>query len=66
MSWKETGKNSKNNIYHEVHNLKADEIYEFSINNKPIKKYTASSTGIIRFDCPINKNELRIQIVRKQ
>lgn len=66
MSWKETGKSSKNNIYHEVHNLKPNEIYQLFINNKPIKKYTASLTGIILFDCPINTNVLRIQIVRKQ
>ncbi len=62
MSWKETGKPSKNNIYHEVHNLKTNKTYQLFINNKPLKKYTSSLTGIIRFDCPINKN-IRIEMV---
>lgn len=65
MSWKETGKNSKNSIYHEVHNLKPNEIYQLFINNRPIKKYTADINGIIHFDCPLDNNVLKIQMINK-
>lgn len=65
MNWKETGKSSKNNVYHEVHNLKSNKIYRLFINNKLIKKYTSGLRGIIRFDCPLNKNVIRIEMVSK-
>jgi len=65
MSWVETGKSLKNNIHHELYNLKANAEYQLLINGKPIKKYTAGITGIIRFDCPIDKNILKIQMIHK-
>lgn len=65
MSWKETGKSSKSNINHEVHNLKTNTVYRLLINNTPIKKYTSGLTGLIRFDCPLNKDVIRIEVVKE-
>jgi len=63
-SWKQKVKESGNKIKYEVHGLNGNNIYQLLINNKPIKKYTASLTGVIHFDCPANANFLRIEKVR--
>lgn len=62
-SWKQTVKNSMSNISYEVHDLSVNEIYELFINNKPIKKYTSSLTGVIHFGYPAGENVLKIQKV---
>lgn len=63
INWEVTGKGLKNNIHHELCNLKATEVYKLFINGKLIKECTADITGIIRFDYPIDKNVLKIQMV---
>lgn len=62
MSWSETGKNQNNLIHHELQSLKVNAVYDLLVNNKLFKKYTADSTGIIRFDYPVGKNIIKVQI----
>ncbi|MGH2642667.1 MAG: hypothetical protein ACRDE2_01860, partial [Chitinophagaceae bacterium] len=63
MIWKETCMSAKDNIYHEIHNLKPNEGYRLFINNKPIKKYISNLKGMISFDYPAGENVLKIQRV---
>jgi hypothetical protein len=65
MSWKEGGKNSKGDVHHEVRDLKASGRYELFINDKSIKKYTASSRGVVRFNCLIKNNIVTIQMIHR-
>jgi hypothetical protein len=60
--WKESGSNLKKTVRHELHNLKPDTGYQLTVNDKPIKQYTADSAGILRFDYPVDENILRIQV----
>lgn len=62
-SWKQTVRDSMNNVNYEIQGLNINEIYELSINNKPIKKYTTDLTGIINFECFAGENVLKIQKV---
>jgi hypothetical protein len=64
-SWEESGKSPKNDIHHELYNLKVNAVYQLLINSKPIKKYTADIKGIIRFNCLIDKNVFKIQMIHK-
>ena len=66
MSWEETIKTQKQILNIEVHNLRANETYQLFINNKPIKKYTATPAGVLYFDYPLNTNVLKIQLVPAQ
>jgi hypothetical protein len=63
MSWDETGKTLKNNVHYELYNLKANTVFQLFINGRTQKKYTADMKGTIRFDCPIVKNVLKIQML---
>jgi hypothetical protein len=63
MSWNETGKSLKNNVHYELYNLKANTVFQLFINGRTQKKYTADMKGTIRFDCPIDKNVLKIQML---
>jgi hypothetical protein len=63
MSWNETFKSLKNNVSHELHNLKANTVYQLFINGRARQKYSADMKGIIRFDCNVDKKVLKIQLL---
>jgi hypothetical protein len=63
MSWNETGKNLESYVHYELYNLKAGTVYQLLIDGRTQKKYTSDIKGIIRFDCPIDKNVHKIQIL---
>jgi hypothetical protein len=63
MSWNETVKSLKNNVNHELHNLKANTVYQLFIDGRAQQKYTADIKGIIRFDCTVDKKVLKIQML---
>lgn len=63
MSWNETFKKMKINVSHELHNLKANTVYQLFIDGTARQKYSADIKGIIRFDCTIDKKVLKIQML---
>jgi hypothetical protein len=63
MSWNETFISLENNVIHELHNLKANTVYQLFINGRARQKYTADINGIIRFDCANAKKVLKIQLL---
>lgn len=65
MSWNETFKSLNNNVSHELHNLKANTVYQLLINGRARTKYSADIKGIIRFDCTADKKVLKIQLLAK-
>jgi hypothetical protein len=63
MSWSVTCESLKNKFNYELNNLKPNAEYQLFIDGRTQKKYTADMKGIIRFDCPIDKNVLKIQML---
>jgi hypothetical protein len=64
MSWNETFKSMKNNVSHELHNLKANTVYQLFIDGRAQQKYTADIKGIIRFNCTVDKKVLKIFLLK--
>ena len=63
MSWNETFRTLKNNVSHELHNLKASTEYQLLIDGRAQQKYTADIKGIIHFDCTVDKKVQKFQML---
>lgn len=60
--WKENGSSLKRTIRHELQNLKPGTAYRLTVNDQPVKQYTADASGTVRFDYPVDQNILKIQV----